>query len=493
MGHSASTVEPLLPPMKWIARDIVSATGGDLLAAGGGGEFPRVRIDSRTVSAGDVFIAIEGPRFDGHDFVADVIGKGAGCLVVSREKADRFSPFEMESRGIAMIAVDDTVQALGSLAAGRRKEANIPVVAVTGSTGKTTTREMITCITRRVHKTLSTVGNLNNEIGLPLTLLNLAAVHRLAVLELGMNHPGEIRRLSAICEPDIGVITNIGPAHLEGLRDVESVARAKGEMLENIRSEGTAVLNADDEYARKLAKKATVRTILFGRTGDADIRAEGIIRKNDKVSFTLLMPGARVEIDLNVYGEFMVQNALAAAAAAHQLGIGAEEIKSGLESFHPVEGRMLIYETPGGIYIIDDTYNANPMSMEAAIHSLSGLSGKKRGILVAGDMLELGEASKYYHERIGRIAGEAGIDRLYLTGSFASQVAGGARNAGMGAGDIFVGSKRDIVRNLSGWLRPGDWVLVKGSRSTGMEEIVRWMTKDASLRTPVSETQENRE
>ncbi len=492
MEQPASTTEPLFPPMPWTARDLVTASGGDLLAPGKGGEFARIRIDSRIVSAGDVFAAIEGPRFDGHDFVEEVIEKGAGCLVVSREKADRFSPSEMESRGIAMIAVDDTVQALGSLAAYRRKAADIPVVAITGSTGKTTTREMLTCISRRVHKTLSTAGNLNNEIGLPLTLFNLAASHRLAVLELGMNHPGEIRRLSAICEPNIGVITNIGPAHLEGLRDVESVARAKGELLENIRPDGAAVLNADDDYGRELAKAARVRTILFGRSEDADIRAERITRKNDKVSFTLVLPGTRVETDLDVYGEFMVQNALAAAAAAHLLGIGAKEIKNGLESFHPVEGRMLIYETPGGIYVIDDTYNANPMSMEAAISSLSGLSGKKRGILVAGDMLELGDASKYYHERVGRIAGAAGIDRLYLTGSFAAQVAGGARDAGMGGGDIFVGSKTDIVRNLSGWLEQGDWVLVKGSRSTGMEEIVRWMTKDATVRTPVSETQEDR-
>ena len=492
MAQSAATTEPLFSPITWNARDIVSATGGDLLSEGKGGEFPRIRIDSRIVSAGDVFVAIEGPRFDGHDFVEEVIEKRPGCLVVSREKADRFSPSELASKGIAMIAVDDTVQALGGLAAHRRKAANIPVIAITGSTGKTTTREMITCISRRVHNTLSTAGNLNNEIGLPLTLFNLSAVHRLAVLELGMNHPGEIRRLSAICEPDIGVITNIGPAHLEGLRDVESVAMAKGELLENIRPDGAAVLNADDDYGRKLAKTARVRTILFGRSEDADIRAERITRKNDKVSFTLVLPDGRVETNLNVYGEFMVQNALAAAAAAHLSGIGAEDIKSGLENFHPVEGRMLIYETPGGIYIIDDTYNANPMSMEAAIGSLSGLSGKKRGILVAGDMLELGDASKYYHERIGRIAGAAGIDRLYLTGSFAAQVAGGARDAGMRGGDIFVGSKTDIVRNLSGWLERGDWVLVKGSRSTGMEEIVQWMTKGASVRTSVSEAQEDR-
>lgn len=473
-------------PMEWAIDDILAATGGDLLSAACRMRFPRIRIDSRRLEPGEVFVAIEGVRFDGHDFIEAAVGKQTGCLIIRRDKMEFFPTGYFEEKGICCVGVEDTTRALGDLAAYRRKQSSIPVVAITGSTGKTTTREMAAAICRRRSETLSTAGNFNNEIGLPLTLFNLTPAHRLAVLELGMNRPGEIGRLSAICTPDIGVITNIGPAHLEGLRDVASVARAKGELLENIREGGIAVLNADDEYGRKLTPGPSVQTLMFGTTDDAAVRAEKIFRKNGTVSFTLVLPEASVDIHLKVYGVFMVANALAAAAVAHALGFGAEDIRGGLESFSAVEGRMMIYETPAGAYIIDDTYNANPMSMEAAIRSLTELTGKKRGVLVAGDMMELGDSARYYHERIGRIAGEADISRLYLTGSYAARVAFGAKAAGMDSTDIFVGTKADIVKDLNLWLKQGDWVLVKGSRSAGMEEIVRHMTTEARVHSPLS-------
>ncbi len=472
-------------PIPWTIREILDATGGEALSAGCPAPFPGICIDSRKIQPREVFVAIEGPRFDGHDFIDAVVESRAGCLVLRRDKATRFSHLDLKAMGICCIAVDDTVNALGDLASYRRRQADIPVVAITGSTGKTTTREMTVSICRRQFETLSTSGNFNNEIGLPLTLFNLATDHRLAVVELGMNHPGEIHRLSAICSPDIGVITNIGPAHLEGLRDVASVAKAKGELLENIRPGGTAVINADDAYARKLTAMAKTDVVLFGSGADASIRSENIERQEEAVSFVLVMPGKRVDVTLTVSGSFMVQNALAAAAAAHLLQIHPETIKAGLESFRPVEGRMMIYRTDNGAYIIDDTYNANPMSMAAAINALADFSGKGKGVLVAGDMLELGEQAAYYHEQIGKIAAGAGLSRMYLTGAHAGQVAHGAKAAGMSGKGILIGSKADIVKDLASVLEPGDWVLVKGSRSTGMEEIVDRMAGDARVRRPV--------
>jgi UDP-N-acetylmuramoyl-tripeptide--D-alanyl-D-alanine ligase len=477
-------------PIPWTIEEILEATGGALLSASGPDSFPGVGIDSRKIQPGEVFVAIKGDRFDGHDFIDAAVEKKAGCLLIRRDTASRFENRNLEEKGVFVIAVDDTVSALGQMASFLRRKAGIPVVAITGSTGKTTTREMTAAICRRKFETLSTAGNFNNEIGLPLTLFRLAPEHQLAVVELGMNHPGEIRRLSAICSPDIGVITNIGPAHLEGLGDIQSVAMAKGELLENIRLGGVAVLNADDEYSRKVKETAKSRVILFGTRGEAGIRAEDIRIKNETVSFTLVMPEARMDINLNAYGAFMVSNALAAASVARLLEIGMEEIKAGLESFRAVEGRMRIYKTPDGVYVIDDTYNANPMSMEAAIRALTGSTGEKRGILVAGDMLELGDSAKHYHEQIGTIAGSTGVARLYLAGSYAAQVAKGAKAAGMAGSNIFVGTKTDIIADLSEYLREGDWVLVKGSRSTGMEDVVNRLTHDASLCRPASQNAE---
>jgi len=468
--------------MQWTIEEILSATGADRLTSGGPGEIANIRIDSRKTGESDLFVAIPGNRFDGHDFIEDVIARGARCVIVGRDRAGELPVEKWGARGVWCLAVADPIAALGLLAGFRRRKSGIPVVALTGSNGKTTTKEMTAAICRQQFRTLATSGNFNNEIGLPLTLFGLDDTHEVAVVELGMNHPGEIRRLSAICTPDIGMITNIGPAHLEGLGNVETVARAKGELLENIQPGGTVVLNADDPHVLTLRARALNRVVLFGQSEEAQVRARNIDSRNGVVSFTLVLPDAEIEIHLNVYGGFMIYNALAAATAAHLLGIGPEKIKAGLEGFRPVKGRMAIYETPGGAYVIDDTYNANPASMTAAINALNGLSGKRRGILVAGDMRELGEAAPRYHVEIGRIAARANVNRLYLTGEYASRVAQGAKEAGMDSSEIFVGTKADIIRDLAPALEAGDWVLVKGSRSTGMEEVVQNLTAGAVVR-----------
>ncbi len=465
----------------WTIENLLEATGAELLTKRCPERFAGVRIDSRKTAPGDLFVAIAGMRFDGHDFIDDVVDRGVRCVIVGRAKIGQLPIGQMEKRGVCCLAVTDTIAALGSLAGYQRRRAAVPVVAITGSNGKTSTKEMTAAICRQRFATLATMGNFNNEIGLPLTLFNLESAHEVAVLELGMSRPGEIRRLSAICRPDIGVITNIGPAHLEGLGDIETVARAKGELLENIHPEGTVVLNADDAYGLYLKAQAASRVMMFGISADADVRAERITQRDGRIEFTLALPDSRTDIRLNVYGSFMTYNALAAATAAHLLGIGPEDIKKGLEGFRAVKGRMAIYETSRGAYIIDDTYNANPGSMAAAIKSLSGLTSKKRGILVAGDMLELGEAAASHHEQIGRIAAEASVTRLYLTGEFASRVAQGARSAGMAGSEIFVGTKADIIKDLDSELEAGDWVLVKGSRSTGMEDIVEKLTDGATV------------
>lgn len=287
-----------------------------------------------------------------------------------------------------------------------------------------------------------------------------------------MNGPGEIGRLANICSPDIGVITNIGPAHLEGLGSIEAVMNAKGELLGEIEPVGTAVLNADDPYIMQLAKKTSKNIFFYGLSEKADVKADSIKRIGQKISFILVLPEEKISISFGAAGNFMVSNALAAASVGYLLGLPAGEIKAGLEDFKPVEGRMNIFKTGRKIHIIDDTYNANPASMEAAVKTLSSLKKKSRGVFVAGDMLELGDYAEAMHKRIGSLIAEYNVSRLYITGEFAKSVSEGAMAGGMHSDDIFIGTKDEIVGDLTYWVRPDDWILVKGSRGMAMGKIV---------------------
>ncbi len=464
----------------WNTSEILDATRGDLLCGDKNRTFSGVCIDSRRISANELFVAIKGNVHDGHRFVGDVIGKGAGGLIINKDKTGHLPHLDLKKKGIVCVAVNDTTKALGGLAAFNRSRSNVSVIAITGSNGKTTTREMTTAVVARRFNTLSTSGNFNNEIGLPLTLLRLDNSHKLAVLELGMNHPGEIERLGEICSPDIGIITNIGPAHLEGLGSVEGVMHAKGELLGKIKPKGKVILNADDPRALQLANKTSKDILFFGLSKRAQIRALSIKKKGLGNSFILTMPEESVPINLKTPGDFMVSNALAAAAAGYLLGLSAREIKAGLEDFKPVEGRMNILETGRGIHIIDDCYNANPGSMEAAIKTLMSLTGNKRRILVAGDMLELGKHAKSMHKMIGKLAAKSNITRLYVTGRFAESVAAGAHEEDVDFRNIFFGTRKEILEDLKDRLEPGDCVLVKGSRSMGMEIIVQGLKDWAS-------------
>ncbi len=455
----------------WSTAQILKATGGKLLSGNPESVFSGISTDSRTISGEELFIAIRGENHDGHDFITDAADRGRKGLIISDSKAGEQICKEWKNRGIVCIRVEDTVQALGALAAFRRKQTGVSVLAITGSNGKTTTRLMTAAILSKYYHTLSTSGNFNNEIGLPLTLLRLEPGHEWAVVELGMNHPGEIGRLTAICLPDVGVITNIGPAHLEGLGSVDAVARAKGELLAGMSSDTVAVLNADDPACMKLAARCTQEIITFGLCEEAQVRALDVKRKGMEISFILEISPEMAEVCLHTPASFMVHDALAAAAAAYGAGLSAKKIAPGLSDFRPAERRMNVFQTQRGIRIIDDTYNANPGSMKAALATLSDLKGKNRGIAVLGDMLELGKQSESLHKEIGMFCADAGIDRLFLTGTRPEHTAAGAKERGMEQQNIFTGSREEIIGHLKEILEPGDWVLIKGSRGMKMEII----------------------
>ena len=470
-----------MAPILWTTEDIVSASGGELLCGEVSAVFEGVSIDSRNISPKDLFVAVRGARHDGHGFIPEVVASGVKGIVVDRRKVGAEEIASFRKQGISCMAVADTVRALGDLAAFHRRRFHIPVVAITGSNGKTSTKEMTALVLGRKYHTLKTIGNLNNEFGVPLTLLRLDASHEAAVVEMGMNHPGEIRRLSEICQPDYGMITNIAPAHLEGLGTLEDVMAAKGELIENIKETGAVVLNGDDPCGLRLGASAHRRVVYFGQSKDADIRGIDIENKGFGTQFTLVLPDRSIKVEIPAPGRFMVSNALAAAAAGFLTGVSVEDIRSGIKAFAPVSRRMNVRKSRQGVFIIDDSYNANPGSMEAAIKTLVTLKGPQKGVLAAGDMRELGADSERLHEDIGRIAAEAGVDMLFLTGEYAAAVKKGANKQGMTDDRIVVGEKPDLVERLRGILEPGDWVLVKGSRSVGMETVAQMLEETDTL------------
>ncbi len=464
-----------MEPLNWTTSQIIEATGGELLKDSAQRNFTGINIDSRQIRPDELFVAIKGQNHDGHNFIKAIIRKRGRGFIIASDKIKQLSvsALDLQNSEITVVAVDDTTTGLGDLAAFNRQRVNLPVIAITGSNGKTTTRAMTAAVLSRRFNALVPQASFNNEIGVPLTLLRLNHQHECIILELGMNHPGEIRRLAHLCQPDVGVITNIGPAHLEGLGTLENIAKAKGELLPEIKSSGTAVLNADDHRLMGLAKNAPTKTLLFGSASSAArIRAKEIKTLEGQTQFTLMFPSQDIRVKLNTPGAFMVSNALAAASVGYQMGIPLIEIKNGLETFQPVKGRMRIGTTTSGIHIIDDTYNANPGSMQAAINTLASLKGNQRAVLVIGDMLELGQHASALHSKIGALIGRQKLARLYITGEFASVVARSAHQEGLNASSIIIGSRSRIIEDLKNWLKRDDWVLVKGSRAMGMEKIV---------------------
>ena len=337
--------------------------------------FTGIGIDSRTIGPDHLFVAIAGESHDGHRFVADVLDRDVKGVVVADDQVANMPMDRMAAGSIACVAVPDTTRAIGAMARFNRNRGSLKVLAITGSNGKTSTRMFMDLVISKKFETLSTRGNLNNHIGLPLTLFRLTPAHQTALLELGMNHAGEITHLGRICQPDVGVITNVGPAHLEGLGSIDNVALAKGELLHTIRPGGTAILNADDPRVAALADTVDRSVIYFGSNDRAQVRADDIRLTEAGMAFTLATLSGRIAVTLATPARVMVSNALAAAAAGEFMGVPLDLIKSGLEAFSPQVGRMGIRMPGRDIRVVDDTYNANPSSMAAAIETLARMHG----------------------------------------------------------------------------------------------------------------------
>ncbi|OHC68575.1 MAG: UDP-N-acetylmuramoyl-tripeptide--D-alanyl-D-alanine ligase [Rhodocyclales bacterium GWA2_65_20] len=442
------------------------AAGGMMLGADAA--FSGVSTDSRSVAAGELFVALKGERFDGHDYVAEVLAKGAAGAMVEHAWA------QAHGAGLPLVAVEDTKRALGRLAGNWRGRFDIPVIAVTGSNGKTTVKEMIAAILAAEYgaeNRLATAGNLNNDIGLPLTLLRLRQRHRAAVIEMGMNHPGETAELAAICRPTIALINNAQREHQEFMKSVAAVAAEHGAVIAALPPGGIAVINADDEFAdywRGLAAGRGIRD--FGLDQPAAVSA-GCRIDAEGMSLDIAVPAGRVAVQLAAAGLHNVRNALAAVAAATAAGAGLPALQRGLESFRAVKGRL--QQKPGsqGAAVIDDTYNANPDSVRAAVDVLAALPGKR--ILVLGDMGEVGEKAGQFHDEAGGYAKSMGLERLFALGEHA---AAAAHNFGTGASHF--ARVEDLIAALRPELGQGVTVLVKGSRFMRMERVVEAITED---------------
>jgi UDP-N-acetylmuramoyl-tripeptide--D-alanyl-D-alanine ligase len=465
-------------PLPFSGERVISATGGDASGAPDGFLFKRVSIDSRAVTADDLFVAIRGASHDAHRFIPGVIEKGGRGFLVERSWLPKLAA-HMKNRKLLVVAVDDTVKGLGALSASQKKESGVKLVAVTGSNGKTSTRAMTAAVLEKGFKVLATQGNFNNEIGLPLTLLRLGHGLDWAVAEMGMNAPGEIARLSAIADPDAGIVTNVAEAHLEGLGSLKNVARAKAELIEALDPPKTAILNLDDPMFPELVKNCRCRILTFGTSEKADIRAESVALEKGRVVFILKTKDGSVPVTLNTPGPFMVHNALAATGAGLTAGLPLDLIKRGLEDFIPVYGRVQVTDSPKGFHVIDDTYNANPQSMMAAIDTLMGLAGTGPAYAVLGDMKELGDFSDDLHRKIGAYAALKKVAAIFTCGENARLIGDEAVKEGFDKKSVFTGSKKEIIETLlkkmEREIKPGrePWILVKGSRSMAMEEIVK--------------------
>ncbi|MDD2554963.1 MAG: UDP-N-acetylmuramoyl-tripeptide--D-alanyl-D-alanine ligase [Syntrophaceticus sp.] len=445
-------------------NDVIKAVRGELVQGGSNREISGVSIDSRAIEPGDLFFAFPGESVDGHDFLEQVFEHGAAAAVISH-------PVNFQNRA-ALIMVADPLTALQDLAYYYRRLYSIPVVAVTGSTGKTTTKDLIAGVLEQRFNVLKTSGNHNNEIGLPLTLLQLNHSHQVVVLEMAMRGPGQIAALCEISSPQAGVITNIGKTHLELLGSQEDIALAKGELLQALPSDGWAVLYAEDPWQVKLSEKVSGELIFYGYSDHCTVSASQVVLINlAGVEFNLSTPAGRMLCFLPLPGAHNVTNALAAAAVGYRFGLTPQEIAAGLQSASLTEMRLEIKQGKDGVMIIDDSYNASPSSTLAALKLLAE-SGGQRTVAALGDMYELGAETVDGHRQVGEQAAALQIDCLCTVGQLAEEIAIGAINAGMDSDSIRIyREKTTAVSFLRSYLQKGDVVLIKGSRGMKMEEI----------------------
>ncbi|MBI4494017.1 MAG: UDP-N-acetylmuramoyl-tripeptide--D-alanyl-D-alanine ligase [Chloroflexi bacterium] len=452
--------------------DLLQASQGALHgAASAGARLEGVAIDSRQVQPNNLFVALRGQKHDGHDFVAQAFARGAGCAVVERIPADCPWALEEGGDGPPLVVVPDSLAALQALARSWRRRHGAMVVGVTGSVGKTTTKETIASVLSGRFGVLKSQGNLNTEIGIPMILMQLTERHQVAVLEMGMNAVGEIRLLADIAQPQVGVVTNVQPSHLERLGTIERIAQAKRELVEALPPHGLAVLNADDPWVRAMAERSPAPVRLYGLSAEAEVWASTIMSQGLRgVEFELHYGRDSVHVKLPLLGIHSVHAALAAATVALRQGLELAEIAQALREM-AASVRIIVLAGIAGSRLIDDTYNANPESTLAALNLLSELEGRK--IAVLGDMLELGSYEATGHRKVGSRAALV-VDGLVAIGSRAALVAEAAREAGLPADRVFhTHSNGEAIEHLRRKLRPGDNVLVKGSRGMRMEEIVQ--------------------
>jgi UDP-N-acetylmuramoyl-tripeptide--D-alanyl-D-alanine ligase len=451
--------------MKQTLSDFASAMGGVL--RGEDAAFHGVTSDSRSCAAGELFFALSGERFDGHDYVAAAAERGIAGVVVNR----------YQDLSVPQILVSDVLVALQTAAAKWRRSFQIPVVGVAGSNGKTTTKEMIAAILGQLGPCLATKGTLNNHIGVPMTLLRLTAQHRSAVIEIGANHPGEVAALTAFAAPTIGLVTNAGAEHLEGFGSVEGAAQAEGEMFAGLDRSALAVMNADDAYFPLWTRMNRAGTTLrFGESQGAEFRLllEPAVfgDAGERQMFSMTTPAGDIAVNLGLAGRHNIQNALAAGAAAFAAGCTPAQILAGLNSVRPVKGRLEVKLSNDGGCVIDDSYNANPSSLQAGLAVLAQAPGERW--LVLGNMAELGPSARDAHRAAGEDARQAGVTRLFALGNLASDA---AHVFGSGA-EVFLDCEA-LVDRLKGSVVDGVTVLIKGSRVNRLERVVESLVNSA--------------
>ena len=436
------------------------------------GEFDRqavaqaYSIDSRNIHPGDLFFAVKGERLDGHDFVDEARGKGAIAAVVRRDQLPRYPS------SVGLLAVDDTLIALQTLATAVRRLWGKPVVGITGSAGKTTTKEAVARVLSSRFHVLKSEGNLNNHFGLPLMLLKLEPEHEIAVIEMGMSHAGEIRALANIAQPGIGVVTNVAPVHLEFFKSIADIARAKYELIASLPAGSTAVLNADDEYVSQFGRDFKGKVVMYGMKPTADVRAENIENRGQEGSvFDVVVGGCRERAVLPVVGAHNIYNGLAAVAVGLERGLTPSEAVAALATLRPADKRGEVLQL-GNITVINDCYNSNPKALDAMVDALVAMPAKRR-IVVAGEMLELGPAGEEMHRHSGRHMADRKIDLLLGVRGRSQQMVDAAKHAGMRA--EFVSSPEEAGEWLKREARDGDVVLLKASRGVKLEKALeRW-------------------
>jgi UDP-N-acetylmuramoyl-tripeptide--D-alanyl-D-alanine ligase len=445
-------------------EEVARLSGGRLIKGDPSLVVDRLHTDTRSLTAGDCFVALQGDRFDGHTFVREVRERGAVAAVVS----SKLIPDLPDDLGL--VEVPDTLDALQRFAATYRSLLSVRTIGVTGSSGKTSTKELIAAVLRTRFKTKATEGNLNNHIGVPLTLIRLDEDDEFGVVEIGMNHPGEIAPLARMTAPDIGVISSIGPAHIEFFADQESIAAEKATLISALPASGLAVLNAEDEWSRFIADRTNARVVWIGNGPGSAWKAEDLQVTNDGLVFRIVHGSETANVRLPVFNRVMVGNALLAAAVGHEAGLSLDEIARGLESVKLPGARMQIV-TAKGASIINDAYNANPASMKAALIALKEFPGAKRRIAVLGSMGELGQHAAELHREVGQFAAQNGTESLIAVGPHAEAYAVGATNAGLTDVTKTYDAK-EATTALTSILQEGDAVLVKGSHFMGLEKLV---------------------